>query len=165
MIVSIIVAMAENGVIGKDNDLPWRLPADLKHFKQTTTGHSIIMGRKTYESIGRPLPKRRNIVITRNAEWKAEGVEVANSLAAALEMCREEKEVFVIGGGSIYALAFEENLVDKAYVTLVHEEFEGDTYFELPDKAAWVVTEEELHQPDEKNAYSYSFITFSKIES
>lgn len=126
-IISIIVAMAKNRVIGKDNDMPWgRLPIDLRHFKLVTEGNPIIMGRKTYESIGRPLPKRRNIVLSRN-KTEIKGCEVVSSLEEALELVKNEKEVFIIGGGYLYKEAL--NIADKLFLTHIDAEFEGDTFF------------------------------------
>jgi dihydrofolate reductase len=159
MIISLVLAVSENGVIGKNNQLPWRLPADLKHFKKVTLGHTVIMGRKTYDSIGKPLPQRRNIVITRNQEWKADGTEVFNSLEAAIEACEGEEEVFVIGGATIYKKVLEENLANRIYLTRIHENFDGDTFFKLPNADSWTEIERETHQPDEKNQYVYSFFT------
>lgn len=162
MIISLILAASENGVIGKDNQLPWRLPADLKHFKRVTLGHTVIMGRKTYDSIGKPLPQRRNIVITRNPEWKAEGIEVCHSLKSAIAACEGEEEVFVIGGATIYRQALEANLVHRIYLTRIHEDFDGDTFFKLPNADKWEEVVRETHQPDEKNKFVYSFMTLER---
>lgn len=159
MIVSLVIAVSENGVIGKDNQLPWHLPADLRFFKQLTTGHSIIMGRKTFESIGRPLPNRRNIVVSRNEDFNAEGIEVFNTLGDALKACRSEEEVFVIGGGTIYAKTLDLDVVDKIYMTIVHANFEGDTFFAIPGNKTWLTDHSERHLADEKNAFDYSFVT------
>jgi dihydrofolate reductase len=159
MIVSLVLAVSENGVIGKGNQLPWHLPADLRFFKQLTIGHTIIMGRKTYESIGKPLPNRRNIVVSRNPDFKADGIEVIDSLGDALKACIGEDEVFVIGGGTIYAKTLDLDIVDKIYMTVVHADFEGDTFFELPGNKTWLTDHSERHAADEKNAYDYSFIT------
>ena len=167
MIVSLIVAVSENGVIGKDNDLIWHLPKDMKFFKETTMGHHVIMGRKNFESIPHkysPLPNRTNVVITRQADYKAEGCVVVNSVEAALEIAKNngENEPFIIGGGQIYKLALETNLVDKIYLTKVHHSFEGDTFFpEL--NTDWKEMERIDHKADEKHDYSYSFLTFEKI--
>lgn len=159
MIVSAVVAVSENGVIGKDNQLPWRLPSDLKFFKQLTTGHVVIMGRKTFESIGKPLPNRRNLVISRNPDYPAEGVEVFTSLVAALKACLGEDEVFVIGGATIYEKAFDLDLVDRIYMTIVHGEFEGDAHFQVPGGKAWLIGHSERHLADEKNPFAHTFIT------
>jgi dihydrofolate reductase len=119
MIVTIVVAISENHVIGKDNKLLWYLPNDLKHFKELTTGHSVIMGRKTYESVGKPLPKRRNIIITRQP-INIEGCEVVNSIESALVLCKGENEVFIVGGAEIYKQAI--HLTDRIYLTIVHKQ-------------------------------------------
>ncbi len=156
MIVTIVVAISENHVIGKDNKLLWHLPADLKHFKDITTGHSIIMGRKTYESVGKPLPKRRNIIITRQA-ISIEGCEVVNSVEAALELCKGEQEVFIVGGAEIYRQSL--NLTDRIYLTIVHQTFEGDSFFPEIDPKQWKEVSREDHQPDDRNNLPYSFIT------
>lgn len=159
MIVSAVVAVSENGVIGKENQLPWRLPADLRYFKQLTTGHTVIMGRKTYESIGKPLPNRRNIVISRNLDFKADGNEVISNFGDALKACIGEDEVFIIGGATIYEKAFDLDVVDRIYMTIVHAEFDGDTRFEIPGGKNWLIDHSERHPADEKNAYAHSFIT------
>ncbi|KUG08456.1 dihydrofolate reductase [Solirubrum puertoriconensis] len=160
--IALVVARADNGIIGRDNQLPWHLPADLKHFKQLTTGHPIVMGRRTYESIGKPLPNRRNIVVTRQTDWQVEGVEVAHSVLGALELARQTaEEVYVIGGAEIYRQALP--AADTIYLTEVHHEAEGDTV--LPDFKAdttWRETSRERHEPDEKHAYAYSFVTLQR---
>lgn len=166
MKVSLIVAVAENGVIGKDNDLIWHLPKDMRFFKETTSGHHVIMGRKNFESIPkkyRPLPNRTNIVITRQADYAAEGCVVVNSLEAALAIAKSngDNEPFIIGGGQIYKLALEGNLVNKVYLTRVHQSFDGDTFFpELSEE--WKAIESIDHQADEKHACAFSFITYIK---
>jgi dihydrofolate reductase len=157
MIISFVVAIAENNAIGKDNGLLWHLPADLKHFKQITNGHTIIMGRKTFDSMGKPLPNRRNIVITRNADLKIEGAEVTTSLDDALALCKTEEEVFIIGGAEIYKEALDKT--DRIYLTTVHQGFEGDAYFPELDRNKWVETAREEHQPDEKNKIAFTFST------
>jgi dihydrofolate reductase len=167
MKVSLIVAVSENGVIGKDNNLIWHLPKDMKFFKETTIGHHVIMGRKNFESIPHkysPLPNRTNVVITRQADYTAEGCMVVNSIEAALEIARKygDTEPFVIGGGQIYKIALEKNLVDKIYLTKVHHSFEGDTFF--PKLAnQWGEIERIDCKADEKHDYAYSFLTFEKI--
>ena len=167
MKVSLIVAVSENGVIGKDNDLIWRLPKDIKFFKDTTLGHHVIMGRKNFESIPhkfRPLPNRTNIIVTRQANYKAEGCITVNSVEDALEVANQngEKEPFIIGGGQIYKIALQANLIDKIYLTKVHHSFDGDTFFtELgPD---WKQVNKIDCKADKKHAYDYSFLTFEKI--
>lgn len=158
--ISIIVAIDQNKAIGKDNQLLWHLPNDLKFFKKTTSGHTIIMGRKTYDSIGKPLPNRRNIVITRNKDLKIDGAEVYTSLKEALENSKSENEIFVIGGAEIYNQALP--LSNKIYLTQVHHKFEADTYLDRLNLSEWAVTEKEDHFKDEKHLYDYSFIVLQK---
>lgn len=160
MILSIVVAIAENNAIGKDNQLLWHLPADLKHFKDITSGHTIIMGRKTYDSIGRPLPNRRNIVITRNRELDLPGTEVTNSLDEALQLCAAEEEVFIIGGAELYKHALE--ATDRIYLTRVHHSYDADTFFPEIAHGTWKETSIENHQPDEKNGLAYTFSTLER---
>ena len=166
MKVSLIVAVAENGVIGKDNDLIWNLPKDMNFFKETTLGHHVIMGRKNFESIPeryRPLSNRTNIIITRQNKYQAEGCVVVNSLEAALEVAQHngDNEPFIIGGGQIYNLALEANLADKIYLTKVHDSFEGDTFFpELSEK--WKEVSRKEYEADEKHACDFSIITYEK---
>lgn len=157
--ISIIVATAENNVIGNNNDLIWHLPADLQFFKKTTSGNSIIMGRKTYESIGRPLPNRQNIVITRNKDLKIEGVNVVSSVEEALSIATSE-EKFIVGGGQIYKDSL--NIADKVYLTKVHENFEGDTYFPELDMNVWTETSNTPGTLDEKNKIPHSFLVYTK---
>ena len=166
MEVSLIVAVAENGVIGKDNDLIWHLPKDMKFFKETTLGHHVIMGRKNFESIPekyRPLPNRTNVVITRQADYKAEGCVVINSVEEALEIAKQngDKEPFIIGGGQIYKIALEQNLVDKIYLTKVHHTFDGDTFFPKLNNE-WKEINKKVNKADEKHAYDYDFITLER---
>jgi len=160
MIVSIVVAISKNHVIGKDNKLLWYLPNDLKHFKEITTGHTVIMGRKTYESVGKPLPNRRNIIITRQ-NIKMEGCEVVNSIQSALALCVAEAEVFIVGGAEIYRQGL--HLTNRIYLTIVHQQFEGDSYFPEIEPNEWKETAREDHWPDAKNAIAYSFITFDRV--
>ena len=159
MTVSIVVAISENHAIGKDNKLLWYLPNDLKHFKEITTGHTVIMGRKTYDSVGKPLPNRRNIIVTRQ-NIEITGCEVVSSIEAALALCADEAEVFIVGGAEIYRQAMK--LTDIIYLTIVHKEFEGDTYFPEIKADEWKETAREDHEPDIKNALPYSFITFER---
>ena len=167
MTVSLIVAVSENGVIGKDNDLIWHLPKDMKFFKDTTMGHHVIMGRRNFESIPHkysPLPNRTNVIITRQADYIAEGCVVVNSVEAALEIAKQngDTEPFIIGGGQIYKIALEQKLVDKIYLTKVYHSFEGDTFFpEL--NSDWKEIERIDCKADEKHAHDYSFFTFEKI--
>jgi dihydrofolate reductase len=158
--LELVVAVDEQGGIGKNNQLLWHLPADLKHFKEITTGHPIIMGRKTYDSIGRPLPNRRNIVISRQVDLQIEGVEVANSLMDAIALISNENKAFIIGGAEIFKQAMP--FINKIHFTIVHHSFEADTFFESPSPSIWGATDTETHQADEKNAYSYTFITYKK---
>jgi len=160
MNVSIIVAVSRNLVIGKDNQLIWKLSADLKRFKALTTGHTIVMGRKTFDSIGKPLPNRTSIVITRQKDYKIEGCIVANSLEEALEKAADQEEVFVIGGGSIYKEALAK--ANKIYYTKVHKNFEGDTFFPVLDLKDWESVNREDCLPDEKNEIPYSFIDYKR---
>ena len=159
MIASIVVAISENHAIGKDNQLLWYLPKDLKHFKEITTGGTVIMGRKTYESVGKPLPNRRNIVVTRQ-NITIEGCEVVNSIEAALALCADEVEVFIIGGAEIYRQAMA--VTNRIYLTIVHQNFDADTYFPEIKEDEWKETEREDYQPDEKNLLPYSFITLER---
>lgn len=148
MIVSFMVAMDENRVIGKDNNLPWRLPSELQYVKKTTMGHPLIMGRKNYEAIGRPLPGRRNIIVTRNEGYHVEGCEVAHSVEEVFELCKNEEEIFIFGGAQIYDLFLP--YVDKLYITKIHHAFEGDTFFPEMDMTNWKEVFVEKGLTDEK---------------
>ncbi|MDE7373925.1 MAG: dihydrofolate reductase [Odoribacter sp.] len=161
MILSIIVAAAENNVIGNKNALIWHVSADLKHFKQLTTGHAVVMGRKTYESIGRPLPNRRNIVISRNPDFRPEGCEVVPGIADALRLAADEEEVFIIGGGTIYREMW--NKANRLYLTLVHAAPEGDTSIPDIDPACWQEVARQDFKAGEKDDYDYSFIDYRRI--
>jgi dihydrofolate reductase len=158
--LSIIVAMAKNRVIGNNNTLPWHLPADLKHFKALTMGHHIVMGRKTYESIGKPLPGRISVVVTRNAKLKIKGCITANSLEQAIKTCGNDAEIFVIGGAELYRQAID--LADRIYLTEIDADISGDAYFTEFDGKSWRETERESHKPDEKNAYPYHFVVYDR---
>lgn len=165
MKISMIAAVAENYVIGKDNDLVWSLPDDMKFFMRTTTGHHVIMGRKNFESLPdkfRPLPNRTNIVITRQDTYDAQGAAVVNSLEDALAIAREngEQEAFIIGGGEIYKLGLE--VADTMYITEVHGSFEGDAFFPKFDKSNWKEVERISHSTDEKHAFSFDFVTYER---
>lgn len=160
MIVTMVVAIGENNAIGKNNELLWYLPKDLRHFKTITSGHTVIMGRKTFESVGKPLPKRRNIIITRNTEFAVEGAEVVHTIEDALELCKADEEVFIIGGAEIYKMAMKHT--DKIYLTVVHENFEADAFFPEIDWNLWVETAAEKHLPDEKNNLSFTFSTLER---
>jgi len=157
--VSIIVAMAKNRVIGKDNDMPWHLPADLKHFRKMTSGKPIIMGRKTYESIGRPLPKRHNIIISRNSDYVVEGCDVVGSLDEAVACAGEVEELFIIGGGFLYEQTIKQ--ADKLYLTFIDLDVEGDTFFPDYEQLKLTKTASEHHQKDEENPYDYEFTEFT----
>ena len=159
--ITIIVAAAENNVIGKDNQLIWHLSDDLKRFKNLTNGHHIIMGRKTFESFPKPLPNRTHVVITRQENYNVpQGVIIANSLADAIDKAKEDNQPFIIGGGEIYkqALLF----ADKIELTRVHHTFEGDTFFPEIDPNNWKETNREFREADEKHQYAFSFITYVK---
>lgn len=157
--ISIIVATDKNGAIGKDNQLLWHLPNDLKRFKSITSGHPIIMGRKTFDSIGKALPNRRNIIISSNKDLKIDGCEVVHSLKEAIELCKGS-DSFIIGGGSIYKEAI--SIADQVFLTLVNTELEADTYFENFNSEQWEVFHSESHSKDEKHAYDYQFIDYKK---
>lgn len=163
MRLSLIVAMAENRTIGKDNALPWRLPADLRRFRRLTTGHPVIMGRRSYESIGRPLPERTNIVVTRHPGYQADGCLIAHTLEQALSIAQGAREVFVIGGAEMYAQTLER--ADRIYLTLVHAEVPGDTFFPAFDISTWRETDREAHGTDDKHAHRYSFVTLERAIS
>lgn len=160
MTLSIIVATDEENGIGKDKQLMWHLPKDLKFFKNTTSGHTVIMGRKTFDSIGKPLPKRRNIVITRQNNLNISGVEIFNTLADALKACADEEEVFVVGGGEIYNQALP--LAHKLYQTKVHHTFNADTFFPEINPSEWNLISREDYPKDEQHLYSFSFLILSK---
>lgn len=158
--VSLIVAVANNGVIGTGGTMPWHITEDFAHFKAATLGHSVLMGRKTYESIGRPLPRRRNIVITRNTDLAIEGCEMAPSLEAALAMCEGEEEVFVIGGGQIYAQAMP--LADKLYITHVGVDVEGDTRFPEIAPAEWREVWREEWERGKEFEHPFAFVNYER---
>jgi dihydrofolate reductase len=158
-IVSLIAAMANNRVIGKGNQMPWHLPADLGHFKTVTFGKPVIMGRKTYESIGRPLPGRRNIIISRNRNYKIEGCETAVSLEEAMELVNEVEEIMIIGGGHVYSQAIP--LADRLYLTFIDLDVDGDTQFPEFEHLKLTEVKREKHLKDEKNSYDYQFIDFT----
>lgn len=162
MTLSLIVAMSENRVIGVANDLPWHLPADLKYFKAQTLGKPIIMGRKTYESIGRPLPGRRNIVVTRTHDWAAQGVEAASSLEQAILLAEAggAPEVMITGGAQIYAQAIDK--VDRLYITEVALRLEGDSYFPDFDMACWNETRRETHAAQDGKP-AYAFVVYDRV--
>ncbi len=161
--ISIIAGIGKNNELGKDNTLLWHMPADLAYFKKTTSGKTVIMGRKTFESIGRPLPNRRNIVITRDINYKKEGAEIANSLEEAISMSKMpfDTEVFIIGGAEIYKQAI--NIADKLYITKIEAEFpEADTFFPHIDTNIWHEIYKTELMPDEKNKYKMTFLVYKK---
>ncbi len=162
MIISCIVATAKNNVIGKDNDIPWYLPADLKYFKKVTLGHHILMGRKCYSSIGRPLPKRTNVIITRDPYFISSNCVVTHSIEEALEVAYDngEEEAFIIGGGTIYEQSAD--LWDRLYLTAVDLEVEGDIYFPNIEMKDWKLIQEEPHTKDDKNEFDYSFKLYER---
>lgn len=166
MKLSLICAMDENMVIGKNNSLPWHLPEDLKYFKRTTMGKCIIMGRKTYESIGRPLPGRTNIIVTRSRDYEVENARVVDCLTDAIELAETvsyidgAEEAFIIGGAELYRHALP--FVDRMHLTMVHAEVEGDTYFPDFDVAEWQEVSKEHFDPDEANPYAYSICVFER---
>ncbi len=163
MRLSLIVAAAKNRVIGNNNQMPWHLPADFAYFKRVTNGHPIIMGRKTFESIGRPLPGRRNIVVSRNPDFHADGVEVVASLEQAISACKSQQgfdDAFVIGGASLYAEALPR--VDRIFLTEVDAAPEGDTLFPLLDKNQWREITRQRREVDEKNVHSMEFVVLER---
>lgn len=161
MKISLIAAASENNVIGKDNDLPWKLPDDMKFFVRTTRGHHILTGRKNLEACG-ILPKRTNMVLTNKKEFQYEGAEVFHEIDTAIQFAKErgEEELMVIGGGVIYAQFMD--LADRIYLTRVHSEIEGDTYFPEIDESKWKVVNEEYHPKDERHPYDFTFLTLER---
>lgn len=169
MRISIIAAIGSNRAIGKNNRLLWRLPSDMKFFKDTTSGHPIITGRRNYESIPeafRPLPNRKNIVLTRQKDYLAPGAAIVHSLEDAIEQARRftEDEIFIIGGGKIYAEAIEKNLANRMYITHVDGDFKADTFFPGWNAANWSVKTIAQHHTDERHAYSFDIRVYDRIE-
>lgn len=164
MQICVIVAKSTNNIIGNGNQLLWRLPADLAYFKKITVGYPIIMGRKTFESIGRPLPKRVNVIISRNKDYQAEGCLLFDDWKDSITYFRNRntKKVFIIGGGQIYNLIVP--IATQLFVTEVHIEIEGDTSFPVIDKNVWKEKSRESHKADDKNSLNYDFVTYSRIE-
>lgn len=169
MTISIIAAVASNGVIGKDNDLPWHLPNDMAFFKRKTKGHHVITGRKNYESIPerfRPLPGRPNIVISSNTAYHAPGAHVFGSLEEGIAFAQEngEKELFIIGGGQIYKQTLEKGLAHRLYITRIIVEPEGDVRFPEIDRSSWKLVDSEAHEADERNPFDHIFETYERVE-
>ena len=160
MRLAVIAAVARNSAIGKNNALLVHLPEDLKHFKRTTLGCPIVMGRKTFESIGRPLPGRRNVVVTRNAQWRAEGVDAAPSLDAALALVSDAPKVFVIGGGELYTQALPR--ADELVLTEIGRDFDGDTFFPTWDRSAFIETSRERFHADAPLDFDYAFVSYTR---
>ncbi|ADN77565.1 dihydrofolate reductase [Ferrimonas balearica DSM 9799] len=160
MRIALIACMARNRVIGKDNQMPWHLPADLKHFKAVTLGKPVVMGRRTFESIGRPLPGRHNIVITRQADYAREGVTVVASIEAAIAAAGAVEELMIIGGGELYAAMLPR--ADRLYITDVDLDVEGDTHFPDYQALGWDEVERTVYQPDERNLYTLTFRTLDR---
>ncbi|MBM7663212.1 dihydrofolate reductase [Bacillus mesophilus] len=159
--ISYIVAMDENQVIGRNNELPWHLPADLAYFKRVTMGKPIIMGRKTHESIGRALPGRENIIVTRNESYQSAGCRVVHSMDEVRELENEmDEELFVIGGAELFKELLP--VTDRLYITHIHHEFQGDTFFPSIDWENWVVLERELGIKDEKNPYDFEYVLYER---
>ena len=160
MTVSLVVAAAKNNVIGRDGELPWHLPDDLRHFKRLTTGKPVIMGRRTFESIGRPLPDRRNIVMTRDPDYVATGCDVVTSVSDALDLAGDGMEVMVIGGGQVYRDFLPR--ADRIYLTRVQADIEGDTHFPEIDASDWMLVSSEHHDTDEKHAWAFEMMVFER---
>jgi dihydrofolate reductase len=158
--IILIAAAAENNALGKNNDLIWHLPNDFKRFKTLTTGHYIIMGRKTFESFPKPLPNRTHVIITRQKNYKIENCIVVNSLQKAIEVCPKNEDIFIIGGGEIYKQSIQ--LADKIELTKVHATFDADTFFPEIDLKIWKLHKEEFHSKDEKHQFDFTFQTFLK---
>lgn len=158
--ISLLVAMAQNRTIGRNNTLPWHIPEDLKHFKALTMGHTMIMGRKTFDSIGRPLPGRHTVVVTRNRDLRIEGCTVVHSLQEAIAASPQTEEIFVVGGAELYALALP--LADTLYITEVMQEVEGDAHFPAFEMSQWQETAREVRQQDSPQALEYHFVTYQR---
>jgi dihydrofolate reductase len=158
--ICLLVAMDNNRTIGKNNDLPWYLPADLKYFKKVTMGHPIVMGRKTYESIGRPLPGRENIIITRDKSYRIEGANVVHSIQEAIDLTNGEEEVFVIGGAEIFKQILP--VSDRLYITQIEHDFDGDTFFPNINYAEWKIISKEKGIKDEKNPYDFYYVVYER---
>jgi dihydrofolate reductase len=162
MTVALIVAVSSNGIIGRAGDLPWHLPADLRHFKRTTMGHHLILGRATWDEVGRPLPGRTMIVVTRSPSFAPEGVLVAHSIEEALGLVGDDDEPFIGGGAEIYRQALDADLVDRLYLTRIHAHVDGDTHFPAVDWERWLLADRIDHPADEKNPFAYSFERYDR---
>jgi dihydrofolate reductase len=160
MIISLIAALGNNNVIGKSNSLPWHLPADLKHFKDNTSGKPVIMGKATYESIGKPLPNRTNIILSNDPNFEIPGATVVHSIEDSIRAAGNAPEVMIVGGASIYRQFLP--LADRLYITRIYHDFEGDAYFPDFDLKEWKETERTDHKADDKNPYDYSFLIFER---
>lgn len=160
--ITMIAAAAENNALGKDNDLVWHLPDDFRRFKNLTSGHHIIMGRKTFESFPKPLPNRTHVVITRQDNYAPNGAIVVNSLEKALEIAREDPQPFIIGGGEIYSLALDK--ADKIELTRVHGEFEADAFFPEIDLDNWRLIQSDFHPKDERHNYAFTYLTYERVK-
>lgn len=158
--LTLIAAAGENNELGKNNDLVWHLPDDFKRFKKLTSGHHIIMGRKTFDSFPQPLPNRTHVVITRQENYKKPGIIVVHSLERAIELTKDDPQPFVIGGGEIYKMAID--IADKIELTRVHGEFEADTFFPEIDESQWELVSEEYHEKDEKHQYAFTYLTYER---
>lgn len=158
--ISIIVAVARNGVIGRDNKLPWHLPADLRYFKSLTLGHHVVMGRKTFESIGKPLPGRTSVVVTRQPGYQAPGAIVASSVDQALAKCAEDSEVFIIGGAELFAQTMDR--ADRLYATEIQQDFEGDVRYPEYDRGEWKEISREKHRLDGPGGLEYHFVVYDR---
>lgn len=158
--ITIIAAAAENNALGKDNDLVWHLPDDFKRFKRLTSGHHIIMGRKTFESFPKLLPDRTHIVITRKKDYRPEGVIVVHSIEEAIKAAKLDEQAFIIGGGEIYKMGMD--YADRIELTRVHGEFEADAFFPDFDKDDWELKNDQFHDKDEKHDYSFTYLTYDR---
>lgn len=162
MTIKLIVAKADNNAIGKGNDLIWKLPADLKFFKKTTLGHTLIMGRKTFESIGFPLPGRTTIIVTRDENYTQEGCKTATSIEEAINLVENDETPFIAGGATIYNQALQKGLIDEMIITEVHENFDADAFFPEVDMSQWCEVSRIDNDDDDKNKYKYSFVNYTR---
>lgn len=161
-VITMIAAAAENNALGKDNDLVWHLPDDFRRFKELTTGHHIIMGRKTFETFPKPLPNRTHVVITRKKDYNKEGAVVVNSLEEALELAKDDEQPYIIGGGEIYSLALPK--ADRIELTRVHGTFEADAFFPEIDENNWKLVSSTFHPKDERHEYAFTYLTYERAK-